>query len=176
MAEIDIVVDDLTNSIIHQPTGEVFATRIVPWRELGPDQRAALDGWRFDWAKEANRALREVVALLIDSPDTIQGLISIESKKGFIYVNLIESAPHNVGRNQLFRGVAGNLFAYACMRSFAAGFDGFLAFDAKTELIEHYKVSLGAQQAGSSHRMIFDNPAALDLVERYYTKETDRWP
>jgi hypothetical protein len=90
-------------------------------------------------------------------------------------LRLLENAPHNFGRNKLFRGVAPNLVAYACTQSAELGFDGFVCFDAKTELIEHFKVTLGARQAGSSHRMILEAVAARDLVNRYYSKESDQW-
>jgi len=54
-------------------------------------------------------------------------------------MNLLESAPFNIGENKLYEGVAGNLVAYACKVSFQHGFDGYVAFTAKTNLIEHYK-------------------------------------
>ncbi len=88
------------------------------------------------------------MALLAGSSRTVQGLTSLEPADGFVLVHLLESAPHNVGQNKLFRGVAGNLFAFACARSFAMKFDGYVAFEAKTELIEHYRISLGAEQIG----------------------------
>jgi hypothetical protein len=101
--------------------------------------------------------------------------MSLEPAEGFILVHLLESAPHNVGQNKLFRGVPGNLFAFACARSFAMNFDGYFALEAKSELIEHDKISLGAEQVGASNRMIIPSDGALRLVEQYH-KESDRWP
>jgi hypothetical protein len=101
--------------------------------------------------------------------------MSLEPAEGFVLVHLLENAPHNVGQNKIFRGVPGNLFAFACARSFALKFDGYVAFEAKTDLIEHYRVSLRAEQIGSSSRMIIATKNALHLVEQYF-KEADRWP
>ena len=175
MSEIDEPIDGLTSSIVHQSSGQVFPTTIAAYGDLAPNQRAALVRWRFDWSVEVARTGRDVVALLAGASDIVQGLMSMETAKGFILVHLLESAPHNVGQNKLYRGIPGNLFAYASSRSFALGFDGFVAFEAKTELIEHYKLSLGAEQVGSSSRMIIAMPSALELVKQYF-QEADRWP
>lgn len=115
------------------------------------------------------------MALLAEGSSAVQGLVSLEPAEGFVLVHLLEGAPHNVGREKLLRGVAGNLFAFACARSFALKFDGYVAFEAKTDLIEHYRISLGAEQVGSSSRMIIATENALRLVEQYF-EETDRWP
>ena len=40
-------------------------------------------------------------------------------------MDLIESAPFNLGRNKIYEGVAGNLVAFACKVSFQRGFAGF---------------------------------------------------
>lgn len=175
MPTIDEEIDGSASSVIHQPTGQVFSTRIVAFGELDAGQRGGLSRWRFDWLAESRRRGTNVMALLVEASETAQGLISLEKAEGFVAVNLLESAPHNVGQNKLFRGVAGNLFAFACAQSLAFGFDGFVAFEAKTELIEHYKTSLGATQVGKSSRMIIASANAAQLVRQYF-KETDRWP
>lgn len=175
MAEIDAEVDEFAQSVVHQPSGQVFHTTIVPFGTLNEEQRRDLARWRFDWFSEAGRQNRDVFALWVQGSIAIQGLISLEADEGFVFVHLLESAPHNVGENKLYRGVPGNLFAFVCARSFEVGFDGFVGFEAKTELIEHYKLSLGAERIGSSNRMIITVAAALKLVETYF-KEIDQWP
>ena len=82
-------------------------------------------------------------------------------------MDLLESAPFNIGQNKLYEGVAGNLVAYACKVSFQKGFDGFVAFTAKTKLIEHYEKTLGAFHF-KNQRMIIDSKAAKRLVEKYF--------
>ena len=82
-------------------------------------------------------------------------------------MNLVESAPFNIGKNKLYEGVAGNLVAYACKVSFQKGFEGFVAFDAKTKLIQHYEKTLGAYRFGGQ-RMIIPTHAAKILVDKYF--------
>ena len=92
--------------------------------------------WKFNWKSELSNNSREVYKLtIVNNPDIIQGLISFTLKSDHIYMDLIESAPFNLGRNKIYEGVAGNLVAFACKVSFQRGFDGFLSFTAKTKLI-----------------------------------------
>jgi len=79
----------------------------------------------------------------------------------------LESAPFNIGKGKLYEGVPGNLVAYACKLSFQKGFDGFVAFTAKTRLINHYEKTLGAYHFGN-HRMIIDTIASKKLVNKYF--------
>jgi hypothetical protein len=173
--EIDVEVDSLSNSIVHRESETVLATTLVRWGQLTDDQRELVSTWRFDWRQEAAAEQAEVIALLADGSPRLQGLISHGVGDGFVFVRLVESAPHNVGQNKAYKGVPGNLFAYACAVAFDAGYDGFVSFVAKTELIEHYRLTLGAQRLGRSNRMCIDTVAALHLVETYF-KERDRWP
>jgi hypothetical protein len=82
-------------------------------------------------------------------------------------MNLLESAPFNIGKNKLYDGVAGNLVAFACKLSFQRGFEGFVAFTAKTKLIGHYEKTLGAYHFGGQ-RMIIPTLASKNLVEKYF--------
>jgi hypothetical protein len=175
LPEIDTEIDGLASSVVHELSGQVLATRIVHIRKFSRRQKSELTNWRFDWSAEVGCHDREVLALYVKGSTTVQGLMSLQDAEKFVFVTLLESAPHNVGYNKLFRGVPGNLFAYARSRSFAREFDGFVGFEAKTQLIEHYKASLGAERIGSSNRMLLPTASALNLVKRYF-KETDRWP
>ena len=82
-------------------------------------------------------------------------------------MNLLESAPFNIGINKMYQGVAGNLVAYACKVSFQHGFSGFVSFFSKTKLIEHYSKSLGAFHYGNQ-LMIISDKAAQKLVDIYF--------
>jgi len=62
--------------------------------------------------------------------------------------------------------VPGNLVAYACKVSVDNGYEGFLAFDAKTTLIKHYEQSLGATHF-RERRMFIETGAALRLISQY---------
>jgi hypothetical protein len=47
----------------------------------------------------------------------IQGLMSVSDYGDHFYLHLVESAPFNLGKKKLYQGVPGNLFAFACKRS-----------------------------------------------------------
>ena len=87
--------------------------------------------------------------------------------QGYLEMYLIESAPFNYGKNKMHYGVAGNLIAFACKRSFELGFDGFVAFTAKTTLMEHYIKTLGAVPIGGQ-RMAIEDKQALELIKKYF--------
>jgi hypothetical protein len=131
-------------------------------------QSTKKNGWKFNWKQELANNSREVYKLtIVNNPDIIQGLISFTIKSDHIYMDLIESAPFNLGRNKIYEGVAGNLVAFACKVSFQRGFDGFLSFTSKTKLIEHYEKTLGAYHFGN-HLMILETKASSILVEKYF--------
>jgi hypothetical protein len=54
----------------------------------------------------------------LNNQKIIQGLISITDKGDHIFMDLIESAKFNKGKGKLYKGVAGNLVAFACKTSF----------------------------------------------------------
>jgi len=83
--------------------------------------------------------------------------------------NLIESVRFNKGKDKLYLGVAGNLFAFACKLSFDKGYEGFVAFFSKTKLIDHYTKTLKAQNIGGL-QMVLDTLAAGKLISKYYNK------
>lgn len=124
--------------------------------------------WSFDWKKEIKLTDRVVYKLTTqENPAVIQGLISWSDLGDHIFVNIVESAPFNRGKERLYHGVAGNLFAIACQESFTRGYDGFVVFESKTKLINHYRDLLGAQRLGGSIRMFVDSQAAAHLIKLY---------
>jgi len=80
---------------------------------------------------------------------------------------LLESAPFNIGKNKLYEGVSGNLVAFACKLSFQRGGEGYVSFESKTKLIDHYVNSLGANHYGGN-LMLIDSMAAKRLVDKYF--------
>ncbi|MFN6080066.1 MAG: hypothetical protein ACK48I_12765, partial [Bacteroidota bacterium] len=92
---------------------------------------------------------------------------SIEDKQDHIFMHLIESAKFNKNKNKVYLGVPGNLVAYACKVSVDKGYQGFLAFDAKTALIKHYKESLYATHFREL-RMFIETNAAMRLISQYF--------
>ena len=63
--------------------------------------------------------------------------------------------------------IAIGIVAYACKVSFQKGFEGFVAFDAKTKLIQHYEKTLGAYTLGRQRMIIPTKPAQI-LIDKYF--------
>lgn len=165
---LDFIIDKLTNSIENTISGDSFPTDVIRLTNLDLKHITKKNGWNFNWKDELKNNLREVYKLTItNNPNVIQGLLSFTIKEDHIFMNLIESAPFNLGRNKLYEGVPGNLVAFACKVSFQRGFDGFLSFTAKTKLIEHYEKSLGAYHLGN-HLMIIQTNVAQKLIDKYF--------
>jgi hypothetical protein len=150
---IGIEIDKLTNSIVNTISGDSFPTDVHPISKSDLKNVSKKNGWVFDWAAEAKLKDRHVFKLTIrNNPDIIQGLVSISDFDDHYYLHLIESAPYNLGRNKLYEGVPGNLFAFACKTSWDKGYQGFVSFTSKTKLVEHYEKNLGASHIGG-HKM-----------------------
>jgi hypothetical protein len=165
---LDFLIDRLTNSIQNTISGDSFATEVVRLTKSDLKQATKKSGWNFNWKKELENNTIEVYKLIISSsPDIIQGLLSLTIETDHVFMNLVESAPFNIGKNKLYEGVAGNLVAFACQLSFQRGFEGFVAFDAKTRLIPHYEKTLGAVQF-RGQRMIIPTHAAQILIDKYF--------
>jgi len=164
---LDFIIDKLTNSIENTLTSEVFDTEIVRMTKVDAKQIKKAE-WQFDWNKELKDKTKEIYKLTtINNLTIIQGLISIEDKQDHVFMHLIESAKFNKGKNKVYIGVPGNLVAYACKLSVEKGYEGFLAFDAKSVLIKHYEQSLHATHFRGL-RMFIEPSAALRLISQYF--------
>ena len=165
---LDFVVDKLTNSIQNTISGDIFPTEVSRLTKTDLKQVTKKIGWAFNWKTELDDNTREVYKLTIsNNPNIIQGILSLTIEPDHIYMDLLESAPFNRGKNKLYEGVAGNLVAYACKVSFNNGFDGYLSFTAKTKLIDHYIKTLEAYHFGG-HLMIINTIAANKLIDKYF--------
>lgn len=82
-------------------------------------------------------------------------------------MSLIESSKFNRGEKKVYLGVPGNLVAFACKISFAKGYSGYVSFESKTKLKEHYEKTLGAQMLFGNF-MAIDAVAALKLITQYF--------
>jgi len=166
-AYLDFEIDKLTNSIENAISGEVFNTSITRLK-LDESKQVKKRDWSFDWHKELKNETREVYKLTtISNPTIIHGLISITDKKDHVFMDLIESAKFNKGEHKLYKGVAGNLVAFACKKAFELNYDGVVSFIAKTQLISHYQQTLGAKLFGGN-RMFIDTKEALILTTKYF--------
>lgn len=168
IVEQDFTIDRLTNSILNTISGDSFQTDISLLTKADLKGITKKNGWNFNWKIQFDDIKKEVYKLTIENnPTIIQGLLSLTIESDHIYMDLLESSPFNIGKNKLYEGVAGNLVAYACKISFQRGYEGFVGFTAKTQLIEHYEKSLGAYHF-KNQRMIIETAASKILVEKYF--------
>ena len=166
---VDIKIDKLTNSIENTVSGDVFDTMIIQLSVRDIKQIKKAD-WQFNWQGQLNFIDRETYKLeIVNNPNIIQGLISLSDLGDHIYMHLIESAKFNKGKFKIYTGVPGNLVAYACKLSFDKGYGGYLAFDAKTALIQHYQETLYATHFQGT-KMIIETLAAKRLINQYFKK------
>jgi hypothetical protein len=167
---IDIEIDKLTNSLENITTGDSFPTDIVLANSNDFKSIKKKEGWLFDWKAEFTKPDRDVFKLtIVNNQSVIQGLVSLTVRTDHVYMHLIESAPFNRGKEKVYAGVPGNMFAFACKLSFQRGYEGYLSFLSKTNLIEHYERTLGAMHVGG-FLMIINTSAALKLIDKYFDK------
>ena len=165
---LDFIVDQLTNSIQNVVSGDSFATEVAVVTRHDLKSISKDNDWLFDWNSEFKNPIREVFKLhIVHNPFIVQGLISLELKKDHVFMHLVESAPFNKGKTKIYAGVPGNLVAFACKVSFQRGFEGNVSFLSKTQLIEHYELSLGALHIGG-RVMVIETEIALKLIGKYF--------
>lgn len=161
--EIDVLIDKLTDCLVERKTGKVIDTYYKKRETLiNPKD---YKGWKFNWSTPEKNEY-EIYELFVEGDATVQGRIAFRIDGGVADIDIVESAPHNIGHLGEYIGVGGHLFAIACESSKEAGCDGYVAFTAKTNLIEHYKKELGAQVI-SGQRMYIDDMAAQKLIAKY---------
>ncbi len=166
--ELDFEIDSLTNSIRNIISGDSFQTEVIRLLAIDLKTITKKNGWTFNWKAESKENRKEVYKLtIVNNPHIIQGLISFTINGDHIYMDLLESAPFNRGKNKVYEGVAGNLVAYACKVSFQKGFEGYVSFTSKTILIEHYIKTLNAIPVGGQ-LMVINTLAANILVDKYF--------
>ncbi len=166
---IDVEIDKLTKSIENVITHEVFDTELIKISYTNTNLVNS-DDWIFDWKSQIAQPERDVYKLVIrENVEQIQGLISLSDRLDHIYINLLESSNSNKGKNKIYYGVPGNLVSFACKISFEKGYEGFVAFDAKSKLIQHYQETLFASHFKGT-RMFIDTIAATKLVNQYFNR------
>ena len=167
---LDFIIDKLTNSIENVVTGDSFATDISPLTIRDLKLVSKNNGWLFNWRIEFKHPERDIYKLtIVNNPTIIQGLICLEIKTDHVYMHLVESANFNKGKSKVYSGIPGNLVAFACQVSFECGYEGYVSFLSKTQLIEHYEKTLGAFHIGG-RVMIIETQAARKLINKYFKK------
>jgi hypothetical protein len=161
-------IDKITKSIEEAATGKSLRTVVLPASENDLKKVLKKNGWFFIWKKELKRNPNVYRLLKKKEQDIIQGLISYEIMQGYLFMPLVEAAPHNFGSQKQYIGVLSNLVAFVCKQSFDMGFEGIVSFKSKTKLIYHYEEKLGAELIGRFGEMAIFSNAAKRLVNSYY--------
>lgn len=172
---IEIEIDLVVNSIKKVSTNKIYKTSCTKIKKQDLKNITKKEGWKFNWRKEwlialkseLNKKTRIYKLTTVNNPRLIHGLISISIKEGFCFINLIESAPINVGSGKMFEGVGSNLIALACLLSLKEGFNGYVSFHAKTKLIAHYEKKIGTIHQGGSLMVIFPN-RSRQLAKKFF--------
>ncbi len=161
---IDIEIDEFTPCLRDMKTGRLVDTQYGKTNISSKKAKALKSkGWLFDWSRYNDHRL---IQLNLKGSKEIQGLVTFQDREGFTFVDLVESAPNNRGTNKRYAGVGGHLFAIAAEESFKSGNDGYVSFTPKTNLVEYYAKSLGAQMMPNGN-MFLDTEASLKLIEVY---------
>ena len=172
--EIDIEIDSLTNCLVCRETGEQLDTEFrLVLKTITKKDAAVLqqNGWKFDWSIPHQHDYEVYELLLKDNPK-VQGMIALKHIRDQFYthVDIVEAAPENIGKTGKYKGVGAHLFAIACKLSWDVGNEGYVQFTAKTNLVEHYRNTLGARNI-DTQRMFIDSYGALKLIKTYFPEE-----
>ena len=169
-----IEIDELTPCLRRMSDNKIIDTSVV---DVSPTKEDFKD-WEFDWTipQKNGYTIRGIKA---DGDDRIQGMVAMKSdpQNYAINVDIVEAAPFNNPHNKIYvekeySGIGGHLFAEAVKESMAQGYDGYVYFKAKTDLIEHYQKELGAVLINPKERiMAIDERSAKVLYDKYYKDE-----
>lgn len=164
--EVDILIDEFTDCLVDRKTGDIVETEYS--ERIYPIAKKDYAGWKFKWDKTATNGY-SIYELFLKDDDVVQGRISLKIDGGVADVDIVESAPHNYGRNGKYIGVGGHMFAIACQCSLEAGCDGVVAFTSKSDLVEYYKKELNAVEIMPRRMVIFEDAAQI-LIDKYIRK------
>lgn len=169
--EVEIEIDALTESVVEVSTGKTFKTEVTELTKEFLNSINKKNGWKFNWKKEEKEMNRLIYKLVLESNKSILlGLISFETREDHVHIHLVEKTPNEFGISKTYKGIGGNLFAFACKYSQEIGFDGVVAFSAKTNLIHHYSVTLGATLI-KNQKMFIHSKQANFLINKYFKDE-----
>ncbi|PIY08489.1 MAG: hypothetical protein COZ18_12005 [Flexibacter sp. CG_4_10_14_3_um_filter_32_15] len=129
------------------------------------------EGWLFNWKKLAKEKGAMFYKLTTsENPHIIEGMLMLTLiDEEMIYMNNIEVAPHNYGKQGKFDNVAGSLIAFACYKGNELGkngYIGFVSFDSKTELADLYQKKYGATPFRGT-KMFFEPKDGKALIKKY---------
>ena len=132
------------------------------------------DGWNFNWRTIFKKKHTETFVLRLKSnPESIQGVLQLRIQEEMLIMDLVEIAPHNIGReDKRYDYVAGCLIAFACRESFKleSSYKGFLTFESKTKLIDWYMEKYYAKIA-MGQKMFIEPDDGQNLINEYLNRK-----
>lgn len=132
------------------------------------------DGWNFSWRTLFKKKNGQLYVLRLKSnPSAIQGVLLLKQQAAMLIMDLIEIAPHNIGRStKRYAYVAGCLIAFSCRESFKleSAYKGFLTFESKTKLIDWYIENYYAKIA-MGQKMFIEPMDGQKLIDEYLNRK-----
>ena len=140
----------------------------------GKDMPLKKDGWQFSWKSLYKTEGADFYKLtLVGDSSKLQGVVMLTLMNDeMLFMNTIEVASHNFGRNGKYDKVVGCLIAFACLQSIELGrgnYEGYLTFESKTVLIPYYEKKYGARLA-LGQRMFIEPETGERLISQYLTQ------
>lgn len=151
---------------LEDPNGGLYRAVFSPLTVGDTQQMRVSQGWSkgLTWRNELYRPGNSVWKITDMETKTIQGVISLREKRDHVYVNLIESAPHNRSHPKIFVNIARVLIAFAGKRSIEIGADGFIALKPKDSLRNYYVENFRA------FPLLDRNVGIADVVTKYWIR------
>ncbi|WP_240416631.1 hypothetical protein [Paenibacillus periandrae] len=158
-------------NLIHR-NSEIYTAKFSLLTRLDLPQLKKSDGWSrgFDWSVYL-RKNHEYTAykMQVVGNNSIQGLIAIAIREGYVELDLAEKAPTNRKPMEQFLNAGDVLFAQACLISMENNGDGYVLLKAKTGLMEYYIDHYGMEVVNGKQRLLAIPPVeAKGLIELYY--------
>lgn len=180
--ETEIIIDEITPCLKDSHTNAYVDTdyeKIGHISSLTALQMQKYEKWKFDWS-DSDLDDCAIYALYVKDTKQTQGLIACREYKnqnqtrGYIEVALAEANPKNVGLEGRYKGVGAHLFSIASRLSLDLGYDGYVTFVSKTDLVQHYIDELHAEVLFGSN-MQLGTEASERLVKIYDKKARDMY-
>ncbi|MBN8878312.1 MAG: hypothetical protein J0I32_12250 [Sphingobacteriales bacterium] len=123
---------------------------------------------RFSFVWKTVKKVATVYKLQIEGEKDILGVMGLvdwqEEKR--IEIKLLASSVENIGKNKIYKNIAGCLIAFACrLAVIRYGIEACVSLVPKTELIEHYMQKYYMQYAG--RQLYLDGNNLIKLMEEY---------
>lgn len=176
---VDVFIDKLTECIEERASGKICKTDYELVRRTitsSESKNEMKHGWKFNWYEiSKDEDNYDIYELFTVEDNRLQGRIALKCCEGYVEVGWAESHPQNIGSHGVYQGVGGNLFAIACLISKQHGYDGYVAFNSKTDkkVIQNYTnpEGIGAKRIGDSNRLYIDEANAERLIKHYRLEE-----